>query len=234
MLSCLVTAALAVAIAVPAAYALSRFTFAGRENVLRGLLLLHAFPALALLANGNWVVVAGVEKTDQGDRIIVFDPKASLPEPLPLDESGFCAAWHGDVILVKPARKSLRDPTRPFGFLWFAPELLRQRRLFTDVIAAALVLYALGLAVPIFSQLVIDKVLMHESYATLYVLAGGVALALAFDWFLPVDSDAVHFGVSGASFFFLMLLTLLVLLYDNARAYYALRLQMEEPETAQT
>ena len=35
-------------VATPAAYALSRFTFAGRENVLRGLLLLHAFPALAL------------------------------------------------------------------------------------------------------------------------------------------------------------------------------------------
>lgn len=35
-------------VAAPAAYALSRFSFAGRENFLRGLLLLHAFPALAL------------------------------------------------------------------------------------------------------------------------------------------------------------------------------------------
>lgn len=35
-------------VATPAAYALSRFAFAGRENFLRGLLLLHAFPALAL------------------------------------------------------------------------------------------------------------------------------------------------------------------------------------------
>lgn len=35
-------------VAAPAAYALSRFVFAGRESFLRGLLLLHAFPALAL------------------------------------------------------------------------------------------------------------------------------------------------------------------------------------------
>lgn len=35
-------------VATPAAYALSRFAFVGRENLLRGLLLLHAFPALAL------------------------------------------------------------------------------------------------------------------------------------------------------------------------------------------
>ncbi len=31
-------------VATPAAYALSRFAFAGRQNFLRGLLLLHAFP----------------------------------------------------------------------------------------------------------------------------------------------------------------------------------------------
>ncbi|WP_163001174.1 carbohydrate ABC transporter permease [Pannonibacter indicus] len=35
-------------VATPAAYALSRFAFAGREAFLRGLLMLHAFPALAL------------------------------------------------------------------------------------------------------------------------------------------------------------------------------------------
>ncbi|WP_245410862.1 peptidase domain-containing ABC transporter [Microvirga flavescens] len=140
-----------------------------------------AFPALARLENGNWVVVIGADKADDGDKILILDPKAVLPEPLFLSQDDFCQAWKGEIILVKPARTRLSDPNRPFGFLWFAPELLRQRRLFADVIAAALVLYALGLAVPIFSQLVIDKVLMHESYATLYVLAGGVALALVFD-----------------------------------------------------
>ncbi|NIX75705.1 ABC transporter transmembrane domain-containing protein [Microvirga terricola] len=141
----------------------------------------EAFPALARLNNENWVVVAGVERSDDGDRILVLDPKAILPEPLILSRAEFCQAWAGDVILIKPSRSRLKDAQRPFGFLWFAPELLRQRRLFGEVIAAALVLYTLGLAVPIFSQLVIDKVLMHESYATLYVLAGGVILALVFE-----------------------------------------------------
>jgi ATP-binding cassette subfamily B protein len=46
---------------------------------------------------------------------------------------------------------------------------------------AAVVLYALGLATPIFFQLVIDKVLVHESYATLTVLTIGIAIALVFD-----------------------------------------------------
>ena len=46
---------------------------------------------------------------------------------------------------------------------------------------AAFVLYALGLATPIFFQLVIDKVLVHQSYATLTVLTVGIAVALVFD-----------------------------------------------------
>ena len=73
------------------------------------------------------------------------------------------------------------DAPRPFGFRWFIPELLRQKRLFAEVAIAALMLYALGLVVPIFFQLVIDKVLVHESFTTLYVLVIGVAIALVFD-----------------------------------------------------
>jgi ATP-binding cassette subfamily B protein len=49
------------------------------------------------------------------------------------------------------------------------------------VALAAIVLYALGLATPIFFQLVIDKVLVHQSYATLYVLSAGIVLAITFD-----------------------------------------------------
>ena len=70
---------------------------------------------------------------------------------------------------------------RAFGLRWFVPELLRQWRLFADVAIAAILLYALGLALPIFFQLVIDKVLVHESFTTLYVLAAGAAAALTFD-----------------------------------------------------
>jgi ATP-binding cassette subfamily B protein len=84
------------------------------------------------------------------------------------------------VVLVKRNFR-LSDDDQPFGLRWFIPELARQRGLFGDVAVAAFVLYALGLATPIFFQLVIDKVLVHESYATLTVLTIGIAIALVFD-----------------------------------------------------
>lgn len=140
----------------------------------------EAFPAMVQLANGNWVVVAGA--TGGNDRrVSVIDPLADRrDEPLLVNEEQFCANWHGDVLLIK-REQSIGTSERKFGFRWFVPELLRERRLFIDVAVAAILLYGLGLVVPIFFQLVIDKVLVHESFTTLYVLAAGAIAALTFD-----------------------------------------------------
>ena len=141
----------------------------------------QAYPALARLANGNWVVVTAVKKNAAGEEAVeVLDPLAERADPLVVAKAVFCANWGGEVVVAKRSR-ALPDTPRPFGFRWFAPELFRQRRLFGEVAVAALMLYALGLVVPIFFQLVIDKVLVHESFTTLYVLAIGVTIALMFD-----------------------------------------------------
>jgi ATP-binding cassette subfamily B protein len=142
----------------------------------------EAYPAMAQLSNGNWVLVVGTqpEPTGLGLAVRVHDPLAARPEPFTVSELDFCARWTGTVLLLKRSYK-LADPQQPFGFRWFVPELIRQKRLFADVALAAIVLYALGLATPIFFQLVIDKVLVHQSYATLYVLSAGIVLAIVFD-----------------------------------------------------
>lgn len=141
-----------------------------------------AYPALVRLANGNWIVVlAAGHGPDGTEAVSVFDPLAERrDEPVIVEKDLFRARWTGEVILVKRERLA-PDGRRAFGLRWFVPELLRQWRLFRDVAIAAIQLYALGLALPIFFQLVIDKVLVHESFTTLYVLAGGATIALAFD-----------------------------------------------------
>lgn len=142
----------------------------------------QAYPALVRLNNGNWVVLVGAEKNDAGAGVLrIFDPMAEASGGMivvPLDQ--FSKHWNGEVLLAKRSF-GMSDPEQPFGFRWFIPEILQQRRLFIDVAVAALFLYALGLATPIFFQLVIDKVLVHESYSTLAVLAVGIGVALMFE-----------------------------------------------------
>lgn len=139
-----------------------------------------AYPVLAELVNGNWVVIAGSVTGGEQDLVRVLDPLAERAEVLLLTEQQFTGKWAGSVVLLKRSYR-LSDDDQPFGFRWFVPELFRQRGLFGDVALAAFVLYGLGLLTPIFFQLVIDKVLVHESYATLTVLTIGIAVALVFD-----------------------------------------------------
>lgn len=139
-----------------------------------------AYPVLAELENGNWVVIAGFITGGEQDLVRVLDPLADRPEILLLSEEQLTRNWRGSIVLLKRSY-SLSDTDQPFGFRWFVPELFRQRGLFGDVALAAFVLYGLGLLTPIFFQLVIDKVLVHQSYATLTVLTIGIGIALVFD-----------------------------------------------------
>jgi len=142
----------------------------------------EAYPAVAQLNNGNWVIVTATGEGPEGEQLVqLVDPLAERQnEPIVIDKERFCSNWNGEVFLVK-RNHNLLGAHGTFGFRWFVPELLREWRLFADVAVAALLLYALGLILPIFFQLVIDKVLVHESFTTLYVLAIGATAALVFD-----------------------------------------------------
>ena len=75
------------------------------------------------------------------------------------------------------ARQQEKHETRkPFGFSWFIPELLRHKRIWRDVLLASLAIQLVGLATPLFTQVIIDKVIAHHSESTLIVL--GVALVV--------------------------------------------------------
>ncbi|MFZ6644638.1 peptidase domain-containing ABC transporter [Undibacterium sp. TJN25] len=137
------------------------------------------FPILARLANGEGVIIVGVRKEDDG-KVALLDPKSDRATVILIDKAQFCSRWNGEVVLMK-RQHSLTDPTQPFGLRWFIPEILKQKAAFRDIIIAALCMHVLALASPIFFQLVLDKVLVHQSNSTLWVLGVGIIIALVFD-----------------------------------------------------
>ena len=145
----------------------------------------QAFPAMARLKNGNYVIFVGMRQhqLDDGsveDQVAVFDPLADRPDFIFLDRAELEKSWDGDAILTKRVY-SLLDSKQPFSLRWFVPEVLRQRTAFTDVAIAALFINLIALVVPLFFQIVIDKVLVNYALATLQVLTVGIIIALAFD-----------------------------------------------------
>ncbi|MEO5379092.1 MAG: peptidase domain-containing ABC transporter [Magnetococcus sp. DMHC-6] len=136
------------------------------------------YPVLVRLTNGNSVVVAGTRQ-DQG-AVAIFDPLANTQGLLVLERDAFLSKWQGEALLIK-RHYALSDVQQPFGIRWFIPEILRQGKVFRNIAVAAVVMMVLALAVPIFFQLVIDKVLVHHSDATLQILTGGIVTVLLFN-----------------------------------------------------
>lgn len=98
----------------------------------------------------------------------------------------FAEIYAGTVFLIAAAAPAVKDPdavaARPksFGFRWFVPELLKHRRVWRDIVLASLVIQLLALATPLFTQVVIDKVVVHRTHSTLVAIALGMAIFLVF------------------------------------------------------
>lgn len=67
-----------------------------------------------------------------------------------------------------------------FGLRWFIPELLKHRRIWRDVLLVSLVLQLMALATPLFTQAIIDKVVVHRTESTLIALGIGMGIFLVF------------------------------------------------------
>jgi subfamily B ATP-binding cassette protein HlyB/CyaB len=138
------------------------------------------FPLIARMGDGNCVIVMAASPKD-GGQVAILNPLAdNATEVLIIDKAKFCGQWRGDVFLMKRIH-ALAEENQPFGFRWFIPEILKQKSAFRDIAITAIAMHFLGLASPIFFQLVIDKVLVHQSSSTLWVLGVGVVVALVFE-----------------------------------------------------
>lgn len=135
-------------------------------------------PALAESVDGDAVLLLKVEDASLNPRYLVQRGDAGRPE-----------IWsHAEVaerlsgrFLLMTSRDKLVGDTRPFDIAWFIPALVRYRGPLRDVLIASFFLQLMGLVSPIFFQLVIDKVLVHQSMTTLDVLAFGLAAVLIFE-----------------------------------------------------
>ena len=106
-------------------------------------------------------------------------------QPTQRPRAEFASRLAAPLLKVGRAAGAPADPdaltTRPaFGFRWFVPEALKHRRMWRDVLAASLAIQLLALGTPLFTQAIIDKVVVHRTESTLIALGSGLALFLAF------------------------------------------------------
>jgi len=122
------------------------------------------------------------------EAVVLFEAGTNRPNPLP--HMDFSRRFTGVAFQLAPDTAAIKDPDgalargKVFGFRWFIPELLKHKTVWRDVLIASLVIQLLALATPLFTQVVIDKVIVHRTESTLIVIGIGLGVFMLFSTLL--------------------------------------------------
>lgn len=120
-------------------------------------------------------VVAKV--SPDGKTVLIHDLIERRPKALSCDE--FEARYSGHLLQVASIASVLGGLAK-FDFTWFAPAVIKYRKLLVEVFVVSLFIQMFALVTPLFYQVVMDKVLVHQSITTLHVIAIGLITIAVF------------------------------------------------------
>jgi subfamily B ATP-binding cassette protein HlyB/CyaB len=138
---------------------------------------LKTLPVPAIVrVNGAIVLFAGRNSTGL---CRLVDPISHAVQEAPLEDVARLIG--GKALLFARRIGGAGVDPRQFGVRWFLPTIWRYRHPLGHVLAASLFVPIFALATPLFFQVVVDKVLTHRGYETLFVLVGGLVAVGVFD-----------------------------------------------------
>ena len=124
-------------------------------------------PAVVRFKNGKFAML-GVNSEES---VFFLDPEREAP--VAMSSSMFRKIWAGEVLLLKP-RLTWKEFLRRYSLDWYYSVILRYKKYFAEVFLASLFLQLMGISLPLFTQVIIDKVIGNNGLSTLTVL--GIAM----------------------------------------------------------
>ncbi len=126
-------------------------------------------PAVIGFRNGKF----GMLGINGDDTVFFVDPERDRPVSMAMDL--FRRVWSGDVLVMQP-RLTRQEILRRYNLEWFYSVILHYKKYFGEVLLASLFLQSMGILFPLFTQVVVDKVIGNGGLSTLTVL--GIAMLL--------------------------------------------------------
>ena len=133
-------------------------------------------PAIVRLKSGALYIYGG---RGASGLCRLVDPISHGASETPLD--ALVAEAGGQALLVARRVGGAGASPSSFGFRWFLPTIWRYRHPLGHVLAASLFVQIFALTTPLFFQVIVDKVLTHRGYETLFVLIAGLVIVGLFD-----------------------------------------------------
>ena len=162
-----------------------RFGFRAKIKRMPAAKILGAYPMPAISVEKGGVYRVLLKANEDGSRLLLFDPETQKTGEAPIDEVD--AATEAFVIL---SHRKISAQT-VFGFRWFLAEITRYKRIIGEVLIGSFVVQLFGLVTPLFTQVILDKVIVHRSLTTLEVLAIAFLAVTVFELLLNIARNYI-------------------------------------------
>lgn len=144
----------------------------------------YPLPALAYCHDGSFLVLLRVDP--EAAKVLVFSPASQGAEERTFAE--FQQQCDNDFIIIK---HKLLSSQVAFGFKWFLAEMGKFKRIIAEVLLGSFVVQLFGLVTPLFTQVILDKVIVHRSMTTLDVLAIAFLAVTVFELLLNIARNYI-------------------------------------------
>ncbi|WP_350333785.1 peptidase domain-containing ABC transporter [Coralliovum pocilloporae] len=134
-------------------------------------------PLAFRMKGGEWAMLARVNPNEA----LLQRVHSDQAEVIPVEELN--SFWSGQVVTIKGRQREIGD-SRPFDVTWFIPEFLRYRKFALEILLASAFIQCLALVVPLFFQVIMDKVLVNTALNTLDVLVTVLIVVAVLEFFL--------------------------------------------------
>jgi len=145
-----------------------------KKTTLKKIISAYPLPILVLKNDGTYMSI--IQVNEEKDELLVYDANSKEPSTMTHEEYEQIAS--GKVIVLK--HKLLSEQIR-FGFGWFFHQIMKYKKVMGEVLIASFIIQLFGLVTPLFTQVILDKVLVHRSMTTLDVLAIAFVFVAVFE-----------------------------------------------------
>ena len=137
----------------------------------------YPLPAIARFNDGMYVTILRIDL--EKEELLLFDKQNNQPYTKPFEE--FKQIAKDEVIILK--HKTMNDQIK-FGFIWFYNQIMNYKKIVGEILIASFVVQLFGLVTPLFTQVILDKVLVHQTISTLNVIAVAFIAVIIFEFLL--------------------------------------------------
>lgn len=128
-------------------------------------------PAVVGFKNGKYAMLG----VNNNETVYIVDPVRSVP--MAISSEQFREVWSGKVYVIRP-KLTLAEFSKRYNLEWFLEIILHYKKYFAEVLLATFFIQLMGLLMPLFTQVVIDKVIGNAGLSTLTVLGCAVLLMI--------------------------------------------------------